>query len=159
MARNISHRCHSQNSRSPACLPAQANRPFYPVNDTAISIIDRSAAPTPSRLPDRFPTRARGRSGVYGKERVLLCRECRAKHQLLRHFLLSEIDEVLAAALRRQHVLEVELLQLGHHLAQIVVGRPGQVKTAGLRIDFSDAADFLRAPQRIDDAGVTAGAD
>ena len=52
-----------------------------------------------------------------------------AEHQLLRHLLLGEIDEVLPAAMRREDMLEIELLQLGHNLVQIVVGRRGQMET------------------------------
>ena len=62
-----------------------------------------------------------------------------AEHQLLRHLLFGEIDEVLAAAMHRQDVLEVEFLQLGHHLAQIILGRRSQVETADQRIDLLDA--------------------
>ena len=72
-----------------------------------------------------------------------------AEHQLLRHFLLGEIDEVLAAAMHRKDVLDIELLQLRHHLAQIIVGRRGEVKAADQRIDLLDPADLLRPPQGI----------
>jgi hypothetical protein len=58
-----------------------------------------------------------------------------------------------------EDVLEIEFLQLGHHLAQTIVGRRSQAKTADQRVDFLDAGDLLRPPQRIDDAGMAAGAD
>src|SRR6516225_2491228 len=46
-----------------------------------------------------------------------------AKHQFLRHLLAGEVDEVLPTTVHRQDMLQVELLQLGHDLAQIVVRR------------------------------------
>src|SRR6516164_285613 len=80
----------------------------------------------------------------------------RAQHELLRHFLLRQIDEVLSAAMHRQRVLEVKLLQLGHDLSQIVVRRRREVEAAQQRIDLLDSADLLGPPQRIDDAAMSA---
>src|SRR3984893_7002108 len=119
----------------------------------------RRRAPAP--IPQRSPSGAAA-SAKTGKP--ALCREGEAaaggaQHQLLRHLLLGEIDEVLAAAMHWQHMLDIELLQLRHHLAQIIVGRRGEVKAADQRVDLLDPADLLRPPQGIDDAGMAAGAD
>ncbi len=61
--------------------------------------------------------------------------------------------------MHRHHVLGVELLQLGHDLAQIVVRRRRQVKAADQRVNLLDAADLLGALQGVDDAGMPARAD
>ena len=54
----------------------------------------------------------------------------RSQHQHVGRFLFGEIDEVLAAAMHWEDVLKIEFLQLGHHLAQVVVGRGSRVETA-----------------------------
>src|SRR5271167_598559 len=82
-----------------------------------------------------------------------------AQHQFLRHLLGGEIDKVLPTAMHRHHVLQVELLQLRHDLAKIVVRRGRQVKATDERVDLFDAADLLGALQGVDDAGMPAGAD
>jgi hypothetical protein len=82
-----------------------------------------------------------------------------AKHQLFRHLLLGEIDEVLAAAMHRKDVLEIELFEFVHHLAQIIPRRRSQVKTANQRVDLLDAGILLRASKCVDDAGMPARGD
>jgi len=44
--------------------------------------------------------------------------------------LLDEIDEVLAAAMRREDAREIEYFQRSAHMAQIIVGRGSKVETA-----------------------------
>ena len=47
-----------------------------------------------------------------------------AKHQFFRHLLIGEIDKVLAAAMHRHHMFEVEGLKFGHNCAKVVVRQP-----------------------------------
>src|SRR5260370_42589551 len=61
--------------------------------------------------------------------------------------------------MHREDVFDIELLQSGHHRTQILVRRRSQVETADQRIDFLDTGDLLRVSERIDDAGMPAGAD
>ena len=56
-------------------------------------------------------------------------------------------------------MLDIELLQLRHDLAQIVVGRRREVEAADERVDLVDAADRLGASERIYDTGMSAGTD
>jgi hypothetical protein len=79
-----------------------------------------------------------------------------AEYELFRYFLTGEINEVLLAAMHRHHVIEIELLQLDHDLAQIVVGRRRQMKAADERVNLFDAADLLSTLQRVDDPAMPA---
>ena len=72
---------------------------------------------------------------------------------------LAEIDEVLSAAVHREHMLEIELLELRHHLAQVVIRRRGQVEPADECINLVDGGDLLGAKQGVDDAGMAVGTD
>jgi len=54
-------------------------------------------------------------------------------------------------------VLEIELLQLGHNLPQIICGCGRQMETAGKRVNVFDTADLLRSSQRIYNSGMAAG--
>jgi len=80
-----------------------------------------------------------------------------AEHQFLWHLLLRELNEVLATAMHWKDVLEIELLQFGHNLAQIICGCGRQMETAGKRVNLFDTADLLRPSQRIYNSGMAAG--
>jgi len=73
--------------------------------------------------------------------------------------LLRQIDEVLAAAVHWQDVGEIELLQLRHHLAQVVVGCGCQMETADEGVDLFNPADLLGTTEGVDDAGMAIGTD
>ena len=47
--------------------------------------------------------------------------------------------------MHRKHELEIELFEFGNHLAQIILRRRSQVKTANQRVDLLDAGNLLRA--------------
>jgi hypothetical protein len=55
------------------------------------------------------------------------------------------------------HWKDIELLQFGHNLAQIIWGCGRQMKTAGKRVNLFDTADLLRSSQRIYNSGMAAG--
>src|SRR5215472_14272620 len=80
-----------------------------------------------------------------------------AEHELLRNFLLRQIDEVLPAAVHWHDMRDVKLLKLGHHHGQVVGRCRREMEPADQCIDLLDAADLLGAPERVDDAAVTAG--
>src|SRR2546423_13665433 len=71
----------------------------------------------------------------------------RAEYQLIRQLLFGEIDEVLATAMHRQHMSEVEFLKLSHDLAQVVVRCWRQVKPADQRVNPLDPGYLLRASE------------
>jgi hypothetical protein len=116
--------------------------------ESAVAPVD----PRNNAIADQCRTQANGNFDFSGGKSEAAAG--RAQHELLRHFLFRQIDEVLSAAMHRQHVLEVKLLQLGHDLSQIVVRRRREVEAAQQRIDLLDSADLLRPPQRIDDAAM-----
>jgi len=68
-----------------------------------------------------------------------------AEHQFLWHLLLSEIDGILATVMHRKNMLEIELLQFGHNLAEIIRGCGRQMETAGKRVNLFDTGDLLRS--------------
>ena len=61
--------------------------------------------------------------------------------------------------MHRHHVLEIELLQLRHDLAQVVVWRWRQMEPADQCVNLLDAGYLLCMPQRIDNPGMTARTD
>ena len=116
------------------------------------------------KRPHRIKSRLKSiRNGVshQARESGGLGGECEAaagaaKDQLLGHFLLRQIDKILAAAVHRHYVFDIEFVQFGHDLAQIVIRSRRQVKAANEGIDLVDAADLLGPFQRVDDAGMSA---
>lgn len=83
----------------------------------------------------------------------------RAGNQFLGHFLLHQLDEIAAAAVHRDHVVDVELLQFGNDLRQVRLLRRRQVETAAQRVYLLDPGHRLRALQRVDDPAVAARCD
>src|SRR5208282_6536071 len=107
-----------------------------------------SWAPTaPTRQP-RCPSRGESEAAAGA-----------AEHQHFRYLLLGQGEEILAAVMHRQHMLEVERLELRHHPLEVIVRRRSEVEAANERVDLVNARDLPRAAQRVDDAGVTAGGD
>jgi hypothetical protein len=80
---------------------------------------------------------------------------CGAENQLSGIFLLGEVDKVVPAAVHRQGVGEIKLLQLRHNLAQAIVRCRCQVEAADERIHLLDSTDLLGASQRIDNRHTT----
>ena len=59
--------------------------------------------------------------------------------------------------MHREDVLDIERLQLGHHLREIVRRRRRQVEAADEGIDLVDAGDLFGPANRVDDAAMAAG--
>src|SRR5271170_4351383 len=97
-----------------------------------------SSAPTaPTRQP-RCPSRGESEAAAGA-----------AEHQHFRYLLLGQGKEILAAAVHRQHMLEVERLEFRHHLPEVIVRRRSEVETADEGVDLVNARDLLSAPQRV----------
>ena len=53
-------------------------------------------------------------------------------------------------------MFEIEFVQFGHDLAQVIIRRRREMKAADEGVDLFDAADLLGALQRVDDPGMSA---
>jgi hypothetical protein len=61
------------------------------------------------------------------------------------HFPFGEVGEILAAAMHRRDVGQVEFFEFGRHSREIVGRRGREVETADQCVDAVNAGDLLRA--------------
>src|SRR5215469_9660812 len=79
-----------------------------------------------------------------------------ANNQLLRHLLLRQVNKILPAAVHWHYVFDIELIQFGHDLTQIVIRGGREMKATDEGVDLLDTTDLLGAFQGVDDPGMSA---